>query len=64
MKTKTKAKCVKLKLRKEQKMNVMHWQSLSSLPDTLVSRVSGLGHPGGVEHQVDVVVLVEDPWVR
>jgi hypothetical protein len=26
----------------------------------LVSHVSGLGHLGGVEHQVDVVVLVED----
>ena len=43
---------------------VTQWQSLSGLPDTLVSRVSGLGHPGGVEHQVDVVVLVEDRWVR
>ncbi len=32
---------------------------LSSLPDTLVAHVSGLGHLGGVEHQVDVVVLVE-----
>ena len=37
---------------------------LSSLPDMLVSHVSGLGHLGGVEHQVDVVVLVEDRWVR
>ena len=33
---------------------------LSSLPDTLVSHVSGLGHLSGVEHQVDVVALVED----
>jgi len=32
---------------------------LSSLPDTLVAHVSGLGHLGGVEHQVDVVVVVE-----
>ncbi len=32
---------------------------LSSLPDTLVAQVSGLGHLGGVEHQVDIV-LVED----
>ena len=32
----------------------------SGLPDTLVSHVSGLGHLSGVEHQVDVVVLVED----
>ncbi len=32
----------------------------SSLPDTLVPHVSGLGHLGGAEHQVDVVVLVED----
>ena len=32
---------------------------LSSLPDHLVEHVRGLGHLGGVEHQVDVVVLVE-----
>ena len=38
--------------------------NLSGLPDTLVSHVSGLGHPGGVEHQVYVVVLVADRWVR
>jgi hypothetical protein len=38
--------------------------NLSGLPDTLVSHVSGLGHLGGVEHQVDVVVLVEDRQVR
>jgi hypothetical protein len=30
----------------------------SGLPDQLVVHVRGLGHPGGVEHQVDVVVLV------
>ncbi len=27
------------------------------LPDTLVAHVSGLGHLGGVEHQVDVVLV-------
>ncbi len=32
---------------------------LSSLPDHLVALVSGLGHLGGVEHQIDIVVLVE-----
>jgi hypothetical protein len=32
---------------------------LSSLTDHLVEHVSGLGHLGGVEHQVDVVVLFE-----
>jgi len=32
---------------------------LSSLPDHLVEHVSGLGHLGGVEHHVDVVVLEE-----
>jgi hypothetical protein len=32
---------------------------LSSLPGHLVEHVSGLGHLGGVEHQVDVVVLEE-----
>ena len=37
---------------------------LSGLPDTLVPHVRGLGHPGGVEHQVYVVVLVADRWVR
>ena len=31
--------------------------NLSGLPDTLVSRVSGLSHPGGVEHQVDIVLV-------
>jgi hypothetical protein len=30
---------------------------LSSLPDTLVAHISGLGHLGGVEHQVDVVLV-------
>ncbi len=29
---------------------------LSSLPDHLVGHVCGLGHLGGVEHQIDVVV--------
>jgi hypothetical protein len=33
--------------------------TLSSLSVHLVEHVSGLGHLGGVEHQVDVVVLVE-----
>ncbi len=32
---------------------------LSGLSDHLVAHVSGLGHLGGVEHQVDVVILVE-----
>ncbi len=32
---------------------------LSSLPDHLVEHVRGLGHLSGVEHQVDIVVLVE-----
>ncbi len=32
---------------------------LSILPDHLVEHVSGLGQLGAVEHQVDVVVLVE-----
>ncbi len=32
---------------------------LSSLPDHLVEHVRGLGHLGGVKHQVDIVVLVE-----
>jgi len=32
---------------------------LSGLTDHLVEHVIGLGHPGGVEHQVDVVVPVE-----
>jgi hypothetical protein len=32
---------------------------LSSLPDYLVEHISGLGHLGGVEHQVEVVVLEE-----
>jgi hypothetical protein len=31
---------------------------LSGLPDRLVTHGRGLGHPGEVEHQVDVVVLV------
>ncbi len=30
---------------------------LSSLPDHFVEHVSGLGHLGGVEHQVDVVLV-------
>jgi hypothetical protein len=33
---------------------------LSSLPDHLVEHVRGLGHLGGVENQVDVVVLRRD----
>ncbi len=33
---------------------------LSSLPDHLVEHVSGLGHLGGLENQVDVVVLKGD----
>ena len=32
---------------------------LSSLPDNQVEHVCGFGHLGGVEHQVDVVVLSE-----
>jgi hypothetical protein len=32
---------------------------LSSLPDHLVEHVRGLGHLGGVEHQVDIVEQVE-----
>jgi len=31
--------------------------NLSSLPDPLVEQVCGLDHLGGVEYQVDVVVL-------
>jgi len=30
----------------------------SSLPDRLEVHVGGVGHPGKVKHQVDVVVLV------
>ncbi len=37
--------------------------NLSSLPDLLVAHVSGFDHLGGVEHQVDVV-LVETAKVR
>ncbi len=33
---------------------------LSGLPDHLVEHVRGLGHLGGVENQVDVVVLRGD----
>jgi hypothetical protein len=33
--------------------------NLSSLPDHLIEHIRGLGHLGGVEHQVDVVVLEE-----
>jgi hypothetical protein len=33
---------------------------LSNLPDDLVEHVRGLGHLGGVENQVDVVVLRRD----
>jgi hypothetical protein len=33
---------------------------LSSLPDHLVEHVRGFSHLGGVEHQVDVVVLRRD----
>jgi hypothetical protein len=32
---------------------------LSSLPDHIVQHVSGLDHLGGVEHQVNVVILEE-----
>ena len=32
---------------------------LSSLPEHLVEHVSGPGHLGGVEHQVNLVLLVE-----
>jgi hypothetical protein len=32
---------------------------LYSLPDYIVVYVSGLGHFGGVEHKVEIVVLVE-----
>ncbi len=32
---------------------------LSGLPDHLVEHICGLVYPVGVEHQVDVVVLVE-----
>ncbi len=32
---------------------------LSSLTDHLVEHFSGLGHLGGVEHQVDIAVLIE-----
>jgi hypothetical protein len=31
---------------------------LSGSPDRLVVHVCGVGHYGGVEHQVDVVVIV------
>ncbi len=33
---------------------------LSSLPDHLVEHVCGLSHLDGVEHQVDIVVLIRD----
>ncbi len=33
---------------------------LSNLPDHQVEHVCGLGHLGGVEHQVDVVILSEN----
>jgi len=38
--------------------------SLSSLPGQLVGRICGLGHLGGVEQQVDIVIIVETMGLR